>query len=110
MVANLITTDKWMLAEQLTVTEMVDEILVRFETLDPRRKYMFIKWSQAHCDKVTNIVSVCEDVTAWLESMRHENIQWEYRLILDEIDWWSNLDEKPLTKIMLADLARNGAS
>jgi len=52
MVAKLITTGKWMISDQLTVAEMVDGILVRFETLDPRRKYMFIKWLQAHGDQV----------------------------------------------------------
>jgi len=41
-----------MISDQLTVAEMVDGILVRFETLDPRRKYMFIKWLQAHGDQV----------------------------------------------------------
>jgi hypothetical protein len=109
MVANLLTTGKWMVAAQLSVEEMVDRILFRFETLAPRRKYMFINWLQAHSGQVKNTVNVCEGLTAWLESMQHENIQWEYRLIMDEIDWWGNLDERSLTKIMLADLARNGA-
>lgn len=109
MVANLINTGKWMVTDQLTVAEMVDEVLDRFETLDPRRKYMFIEWLQAHGSQVKNTVTVCEGLTAWLESMQHENVQWEYRLIMDEIDWWRSLDERSLTKIMLADLARNGA-
>jgi len=108
MVANLINTGKWMVTDQLTVAEMVDEVLDRFETLDPRRKYMFIEWLQAHGGQVKNTVIVCEGLTAWLESMQHENVQWEYRLIMDEIDWWRSLDERSLTRIMLADLARNG--
>ena len=108
MVANLITTGKWIISDKLTVAEMVDEVLVRFGTLDPRRKYMFIEWLQAHGGKVKNTANVCEGLTTWLESMQQENIQWEYRLIMDEIDWWGNLDEQALTKIMLADLARNG--
>jgi len=108
MVTDLITTGKWMVADQLTVADMVDEILVRFETLDPCRKYMFIKWLHAHGCQVKNTVNVCEGLTAWLESMQHENIQWEYHLIMDEIGWWGNLDEQSLTKIMLADLARKG--
>ena len=88
---------------------MVDEILVCFEELDPGRKYMFIQWLRAHAGKVNNAVNVCEDLTAWFESMHHENIQWEYCLILDEIGWCGRLDEQSLTKIMLADLARSNA-
>ena len=107
MVANLLTTGKWMVADQLTVAEMVDEILIRFERLDPSRKYMFIKWLQAHGCPMKNTVNLCEGLTAWLESMRYENIQQEYRLIMGEINWWGNLDERSLTRIMLADLARN---
>jgi len=109
MVANIITAHKWMISNQWTVAEMVDGILVRFSTLDPRRKYMFIEWLQAHSGKVKNTNNVCEGLTAWFESMRYENVQWEYRLIMDEIGWWGNLDEQSLAKIMLADLTRNGA-
>lgn len=108
MVANLITLSKWMVAEQLSVTEMVDEILIYFETLDPRRKYMFVEWLQAHSSQVKNAVNVCEGLTVWLESLRYENLQSEYHLLMDEIGWWGNLDEQSLTKIMLADLARSG--
>lgn len=109
MVTNLITTGKWMVGEQLTLAEMVDEIIVCFETLDSRRKYMFIEWLQAHSGTVKNTVTICEGLIAWLESMQPENIQREYCLIMGEIGWWGNLDEQSLTKIMLADLARSGA-
>ena len=109
MVANLITTDNWMVDEQLTVAGMVDEIQVCFEELDPVRKYMFIRWLQAHSSRVKTAVSISEGLTVWLEGMHYDNLRWEFRIIMDEIDWWCNLDEHSLTKIMLADLARNGA-
>ena len=98
-----------MVGEQLTVAEMVDEILVCFSTLDPRRKYMFVEWLQAHSGQAKNTNSVCEGLTAWLESMQHENNQREYRLVLDEIEWWRTLDDQYLAKIMLADLTSGGA-
>jgi hypothetical protein len=56
-----------------------------------------------------NTVDICDGLTAWLESMQHENMQWEYRIIMHEINWWGNLDEQSLSKIMLAESARNGA-
>lgn len=96
-----------MVDEQLTVAEMVDAILVCFETLEPRRKYMFIEWLQAHTGQVKTTGTVCECLTAWLESMEQDSVQWEYRLIMDEIGWWDSLDEQSLTRIMLADLARS---
>lgn len=107
MVTNHITTEGWMVDELLTVAEMVDEILVCFKTLEPRRKYMFIEWLQAHAGQVQTAITVCECLTAWLESMEQDNVQWEYRLIMDEIGWWDSLDEQSLTRIMLADLARS---
>jgi hypothetical protein len=109
MIANPTTMPKWIQCGQLTVSEMVEQIQVRYETLDPRRKYMFIEWLQAHSDRVKTAVRVCEGLTAWLEAMQHENLRWEFRLIMDEIDWWGNLDEESLTRMVLSDLARNGA-
>lgn len=109
MFADHITIDNWILNEPLTVAEMVDEILVTFETLDPLRKHMFIKWLGSHSHKVKNTENLCEGLTIWFESMKQENRQWEYHLMLAEIGWWSKLNDQALTKIMLADLARRGA-
>lgn len=109
MIANPTTISKWIQDGQSTASEMVEAIQSRYETLDPRRKYMFIEWLHAHSSRMKTAVTVYEGLTAWFESMRYENLQWEYRLIMDEIDWWSNLDEHALSKIMLADLARNDA-
>ena len=107
MVINLITTPKWMVGEQFTVAEMVDEILVHSSTLDPRRTYMFIGWLHAHCSKVKSAMNVSEGLTAWLESMQYESIQWEYRLIMDEINWWRGLDERSLERMMLDHFVRS---
>ncbi len=94
---------------QWTVADMVKAIQSRYETLEPRRQYMFIEWLHAHSHRVNTAITVYDGLMAWLEAMGCENLPWEYRLIMDEIDWWSNLDERSLTKIMLADLARNKA-
>ena len=109
MIANPTTMPKWIECGQRTVSEMVEQIQFRYETLDPRRKYMFIEWLHAHSSRVKTAITVYEGLTAWFEAMQHENLRWEFRLIMDEIDWWCNLDEHSLTRIMLTDLARNGA-
>lgn len=88
---------------------MVEHIQSRYETLDPRRKYMFIEWLRAHSNRVKAAVSICEGWTAWLEGLPCENLGREFRLIMAELDWWSDLDERSLTRMMLAVLAGNGA-
>lgn len=109
MIANPTTMPKWIQCGPWTVAEMVEAIRSRYETLDPRRRYMFIEWLHAHSDQVKTARTVNEGLAAWFESMRCENLQGEYRLIMDEIDWWGSLDECSLSKIMLAELARNAA-
>jgi hypothetical protein len=52
-------------------------------------------------------MNVREGLTAWLESMRYESIQWEYILIIDEINWWHGLDERSLGRMMLDHFVRS---
>jgi hypothetical protein len=108
MIANPTTIHKWIQCDQLTVAEMLEEIQARYETLDPGRRYMFIEWLRAHSSRVKAVASVCEGLDSWFESMQSQNRRSEYHLIISEIDWWKNLDEQSLTRIMLADLTRNG--
>lgn len=108
MIANLTTTNKWIQCEQSNVREMVEEIQACSEKLDTCRRYMFIEWLQSHSGQFIAAANIVESLTAWLESMQYENLEWEYRLIMDEIDWWGKLDEQALTRIMLSVLARNG--
>ena len=107
MIANPTTINKSILCEPLNVPEMVEEIQACYEKLDPCRRYLFIEWLQSHSSQVKAAADVSEGLTAWLESVQYENLQWEFRLIKGEIDWWSRLDEKSLTRIMLSDLVRN---
>jgi len=103
MIANLTTIPKLMQREELPVTEMVEEIQISCERLDPCRRYMFVEWLQSHSSQVKTAANFVDGLTAWLESMQSENLQWEIRLIIDEIDWWSRLDDQALTRIMLSD-------
>jgi hypothetical protein len=109
MIADPITMPKWIQCGQWTVAAMVEAIQSRYETLDPRRKYMFIEWLHAHGSRVKTAVGICEGLTARLEGMPYEDLRWEFRLIMAEVDWWGNLDEHSLVRIMLTDLARNDA-
>ena len=109
MIMDPVISRKSASCDQRSITKMVEEIQSYYEILDLRRRHMFIEWLRAHSSRVKTASNVFDVLTAWFESMPYENLWWEYRLIMNEIDWWGNLDEHSLTKIMLADLARNGA-
>lgn len=109
MIVDPKTMPNWIECGKLTVAEMVEAIESGYETLDLRRKHMFTQWLYAHSSRVKIAVSIREGLTAWLEGMPFENRRWEFRLILTEIGWWSILDEHSLRRIMVTDLARNGA-
>jgi len=107
MIANSATINKWIQCEQLNISEMVEEIQACYERLDPCRRYMFVEWLQSHSSQVITTANIVKDLTDWLESMKYENLQGEFRLIMGEIDWWSRLNEQSLTRIMLSNLSRN---
>src|SRR5690606_22653635 len=96
MIADPATMPKWLECGQRTAAEMVERIQARYETLDPVRRYMFIEWLQTHSSRVRGAASLCEGLTDWFGDMRRENLGWEFRLIMGEIEWWSGLDEHSL--------------
>lgn len=84
-----------------TSDDMVGDILSQMETLEPRRKYMFIMWLYAHNNQLKNAKNVSEGLSVWFDSMPCENAQWEYRLIKDEIGWWRNQNERKVDLLMI---------
>jgi hypothetical protein len=88
---------------------MVSDILSQMETLEPRRKYMFITWLHAHNSKMKNAKNVREGLSVWFDSMPCENAQWEYRLIKDEIGWWRNQNEPKVDLLMIDHFAERDA-
>jgi len=88
------------------VDEMVDFILSKIHTLDPRRRYMFIEWLCAHSSQVKCVIDIRAGLNAWLDSMPAESTAWEYRTITNEINWWCQQDEATMDRLILEHLRR----
>ena len=109
MTINALTTEEPCKDElfALTVSEMVGHICSRADQLDVPRRYMLMQWLHMHSLAVRGIGEIREDLTAWLGSMPIESAAWEYQLIIGETNWWRDLDERRLARIMLESLGRD---
>jgi hypothetical protein len=66
---------------------MATDISNKVRLLDGRRKYLFMKWLLAHFSKI-HAENVTEELAYWLRGMSAEDVAWEYKTILNEIEWW----------------------
>lgn len=88
MIVNPIAIKKSIRYDQLNASEMVDETQACYEKLDPCHRDMFVEWLQSQSNQVKTAANIVEDLTAWLESLQYENLQWGIRvIIIGEIDW-----------------------
>jgi hypothetical protein len=85
----------------LTTDEMVRTILAQIDTLEPRRKYMFMAWMHAHNSQMKNVTNLQEGLSVWFDSLPSENAQWEYRLIIKEVEWWSSQGDRKVDLLMM---------
>ncbi len=81
--------------------DRVRNIFSQFKLLDGRRQFMFREWLFNHSCTLNRTQDIQSGLTTWFETMPNENAQWEYRLILDEIEWWRDLDERALGRMLL---------
>ena len=109
MVLDLVVVhvnEKEMENSTLSVDEMVDFILSKIHTLDPRRRYMFIEWLCAHTSRVKCVINLRAGLNMWFDTLPAENTNWEYHLITNEIDWWQRQDDNVLDRLILDHLRR----
>jgi len=96
--------EKEMENSTLSVDEMMDSITTQIDTLDPRRRYMFIEWLCAHSTRVKCAVDIQAGLNAWLNAMPAESTAWEFRTITNEIHWWRDQSERNVDRLMLEHL------
>lgn len=90
---------------QALVAEIIADLLARTTVLENRRHQSFFKWLQAHHqnDRAISQENLGECLTRWFELLSPANVLRENSLILREISWWRDLDQRHLARIIGAE-------
>ena len=107
---------------QVLIEQMVSDISSQAVRLDEVRLQKFLEWLKSHSSKVKTEEQVHIEVAVhgegsiddrlknglkgWLESLPMPGLLWEYRLLLNELAWWHDLDPRTLPKDHRDDVAR----
>jgi hypothetical protein len=87
---------------QTLIDQMASDVARLSFQLESSRLRLFLEWLVSHSSKVranglarleTNDRKQLEtNLKMWLQSLPVTGLLWEYRLLLDEIAWWRDLD------------------
>jgi len=75
--------------------------------LEPERRDLFLNWLRIHCGLAVHGVdrkSLRDSLNSWFGSLSMPALVQEYRLILEEILWWYELDASDLDAIKARSL------
>ncbi|MBX3038598.1 MAG: hypothetical protein KF758_16930 [Anaerolineales bacterium] len=103
------------------IEQMVLDISMQAFRLDAVRLRLFLEWLNAHTSQMNMAASSARDdrqtsyqienvnedleerftnhLRTWFSGLSMQGSLWEYHLILDEINWWRNLDEQRLNML-----------
>ena len=97
---------------QVLIEQMVSDISSQAVRLDEVRLQKFLEWLKSHSSKVKTVEQVLvevevhgegsiddrlkNDLQRWFESFPIQGLLWEYRLLLNEVAWWRDLDPHEL--------------
>ena len=91
---------------QKIIEQIVHEIISSVGELDHVRRRMFLIWlddhtSQVRCTGDDDVYVDClaEKLSIWLGAMSVAGVLWEYRLVLGEIEWWSELEQAAIERM-----------
>jgi hypothetical protein len=98
----------------LLIGQMVTDICRQARGLDRLRLGLFMAWLCAHSARMKTALLQQGDLEAdlkpalqaWFESLSARGMLWEYRLILDEIAWWRELDSQRLHMLLRSETGR----
>jgi hypothetical protein len=99
---------------EVLIGQMVTDISDQAQSLDPLRLDLFLHWLCAHSVQVKTGPLQPEDLEAglkpalrsWFETLSMQGTLWEYRLVLDEIAWWRDLDDQRLHLLLKSEAGR----
>ncbi|MBI5962251.1 MAG: hypothetical protein HY863_02150 [Chloroflexi bacterium] len=102
---------------RILIEQIVADITNDASKLGKVRLWLFLKWLKAHSNKVKEAAQAhieeaipdqgCIDerlkngLKLWFESLPIPWLLWEYRLILDEINWWRVLEDRALLRMLI---------
>ena len=87
------------------IEQIVKEIVSGAGELDPVRRRMFLIWlgdhtSQVRCAGDDGYAGcLAEKLSTWLGAMSVAGVLWEYRLVVGEIEWWSELEQAAIERM-----------
>jgi len=90
---------------QEMIEQIVKEIVSGAGELDPVRRRMFLIWlgdhtSQVRCAGDDGYADcLAEKLSTWLGAMSVAGVLWEYRMVLGEIEWWSELEQAAIERM-----------
>ncbi len=103
---------KWMgTMKDMVIEQMAKDILEQALRLEDVRLGLFLKWLQAHNGKLVADIAGLRmagqafksAVQTWLACLSAQGALWEYRLVLDEIGWWQDLDPERLDLLLKSE-------
>ena len=87
------------------IEQIVKEVVSGAGELDPVRRRMFLIWLESHTSQVRCTGDseyadcLAEKLAPWLGAMSVAGVLWEYRLVLGEIEWWSELEQAAIERM-----------
>lgn len=102
---------------EILIEQMVLALSMHAFQLDDICLPLFLNWLTAHCGNLRDAIQMdiatfrradAEEqfksaLKAWLDSLPAQGMLWEYRLTLNEIAWWRDLDPHRLLMILKSE-------
>lgn len=99
---SLVTTVR---VRSLEIEEVVARIKQEIDTLEPRRRYMYVEWLFSHCQLMHGMF-LDQSLVEWLSKMDEGELEYQQRLILLEAEWWKEQDENTFARLLQEHFAQ----
>ena len=86
----------------MSIPQIVEVLCARVNDLEGTRKDGFLDWLNEHhrTSQAPTGETLPVFLNAWLSSLPAQGLQWEVKILQDEIAWWRNLSAARLWKMM----------
>jgi hypothetical protein len=91
---------------QVVIDQIVREFLAGVSELDGARERLFLNWLSSHTKQVActgldvPAAYLQKALPRWLGTLAPADLLWEYRLILQEIEWCAELEMDELERFL----------